>query len=145
MKEKIFINARIIDPSQKIDETGSLILDKNGKVKAIGKKVKKSDAESSAEIFDIKGNVLIPGIVDMKAFVGEPGYEYKENFSDISSVKLSDLPKDLQGNFSPEELLGYLVPILEDLDSIFTVEDLDACPLFTHFGKVKGDKVVYMD
>ena len=89
MKEKIFINARIIDPSQKMDETGSLILDKNGKVKAIGKKVKKSDAESSAEIFDIKGNVLIPGIVDMKAFVGEPGYEYKENFRTLSQAALA--------------------------------------------------------
>ena len=89
MKEKIFINAHIIDPSQKIDETGSLILDKNGKVKAIGKKVKKSDAESSAEIFDIKGNVLIPGIVDMKAFVGEPGYEYKENFRTLSQAALA--------------------------------------------------------
>ena len=89
MKEKIFINARIIDPSQKIDESGSLILDKNGKVKAIGKKVKKSDAESSAEVFDIKGNVLIPGIVDMKAFVGEPGYEYKENFRTLSQAALA--------------------------------------------------------
>ncbi len=89
MKEKIFINARIIDPSQKIDETGSLILDKKGKVKAIGKKVKKSDAESSAEVFDIKGNVLIPGIVDMKAFVGEPGYEYKENFRTLSQAALA--------------------------------------------------------
>ncbi|MBD1150306.1 dihydroorotase [Pelagibacterales bacterium SAG-MED29] len=89
MKEKIFINARIIDPSQKMDEKGSLILDKNGKVKAIGKNVKKSDGESSAEIFDIKGNVLIPGIVDMKAFVGEPGYEYKENFRTLSQAALA--------------------------------------------------------
>ena len=89
MKEKIFINARIIDPSQKMDEKGSLILDKNGKVKAIGKNVKKSDAESSAEIFDIKGNLLIPGIVDMKAFVGEPGYEYKENFRTLSQAALA--------------------------------------------------------
>ena len=89
MKEKIFINARIIDPSQKMNEKGSLILDKKGKVKAIGKNVKKSDAESSAEIFDIKGNVLIPGIVDMKAFVGEPGYEYKENFRTLSQAALA--------------------------------------------------------
>ncbi len=89
MSEKIFINARIIDPSQKIDEIGSLILDKKGKVKAIGKNVKKSEAETSAEIFDIKGNVLIPGIVDMKAFVGEPGYEYKENFRTLSKAALA--------------------------------------------------------
>ena len=89
MKEKIFINARIIDPSQKMDEKGSLVLDKNGKVKVIGKNVKRSDAESSAEVFDIKGNVLIPGIVDMKAFVGEPGYEYKENFRTLSQAALA--------------------------------------------------------
>ena len=89
MKEKIFINARIIDPSQKIDEIGSLILDNKGKVKAIGKNVKKSETEASAEVFDIKGNVLIPGIVDMKAFVGEPGYEYKENFRTLSKAALA--------------------------------------------------------
>ena len=89
MTEKIFINARIIDPSQKIDEKGSLVLDKKGKVKAIGKNVKKSDAAPSAEVLDIKGNVLIPGIVDMKAFVGEPGYEYKENFRTLSKAALA--------------------------------------------------------
>ena len=36
MKEKIFINARIIDPSQSMDEKGSLILNDKGKVKSIG-------------------------------------------------------------------------------------------------------------
>ena len=41
MKEKFFINARIIDPSQNIDEVGGLIVDNNGKIKALGKNVKK--------------------------------------------------------------------------------------------------------
>ena len=45
MKEKIFINARIIDPSQNMDEIGSLILNDKGKVKAIGKNVKKAREE----------------------------------------------------------------------------------------------------
>ena len=42
MKEKYFINARIIDPSQGIDEIGGLIVDANGKIKAVGKKVNKA-------------------------------------------------------------------------------------------------------
>ena len=88
MKEKILINARIIDPSQKIDEKGSLIIDANGKIKAIGKKVKKINSPNS-EVFDLKGNLVIPGIVDMKAFVGEPGYEYKENFRTLSQAALA--------------------------------------------------------
>jgi len=33
--------------------------------------------------------VLIPGIVDMRVFVGEPGYEYKENFRTLSNAALS--------------------------------------------------------
>ena len=89
MKEKIFINARIIDPSQKMDEKGSVILDQNGKVKAIGKNIKKSHANTTAEVIDVKGNILIPGLVDMKAFVGEPGYEYKENFRTLSQAALA--------------------------------------------------------
>ena len=89
MKEKIFINARIIDPSQNMDEKGSIILDQKGKVKAIGKNIKKLDVNSSAEVIDVKENILIPGIVDMKAFVGEPGYEYKENFRTLSQAALA--------------------------------------------------------
>ena len=88
MKEKILINARIIDPSQKMDEKGSLIIDANGKIKSIGKKVKKINSPNS-EVFDLKGNLVIPGIVDMKAFVGEPGYEYKENFRTLSQAALA--------------------------------------------------------
>ena len=89
MKEKIFINARIIDPSQNMDEIGSLILNDKGKVKAIGKNVKKTDAGSGAELIDLKSNILTPGLVDMKAFVGEPGYEYKENFRTLSHAALA--------------------------------------------------------
>ena len=89
MKEKIFINARVIDPSQNMDEKGSLIINEDGKVKAIGKNIKKDEASSSAEVIDLKNNILIPGIVDMKVFVGEPGYEYKENFRTLSHAALA--------------------------------------------------------
>ena len=88
MNEKIIINARIVDPSQKLDEMGSVIIDKNGKVKDIGKKVTKKDYPN-AEVIDVKKNLIIPGIVDMKAFVGEPGFEYKENFRTLSQAALA--------------------------------------------------------
>ena len=89
MTEKFLTNVRIIDPSQKMDEIGSVIIDKNGKIKLIGKEIKKSDASLHAEIIDLKNKILIPGIVDMKAFVGEPGYEYKENFRTLSYAALA--------------------------------------------------------
>ena len=77
MKEKYFINARIIDPSQNIDEIGGLIVGSDGKIKSVGKNVKKDNISSKANKIDLRGKVLIPGIVDMKVFIGEPGYEYK--------------------------------------------------------------------
>ena len=89
MKEKFFINARIIDPSQNIDEVGGLIVDNNGKIKALGKSVKKENISTKTEKIDLKGKILIPGIVDMKVFIGEPGFEYKENFRTLSEAALS--------------------------------------------------------
>ena len=89
MKEKYFVNARIIDPSQGIDEIGGLIVDANGKIKAVGKKVNKENIPKTSEKIDLKSKVLIPGIVDMKVFVGEPGFEYKENFRSLSNAALS--------------------------------------------------------
>tara|TARA_B100000941_G_scaffold288004_1_gene264152 strand:+ start:44 stop:1336 length:1293 start_codon:yes stop_codon:yes gene_type:complete len=89
MKEKYFINGRIIDPSQNLDEIGGLIVDNKGKIKAVGKSVKKGNIPGKSEKIDLKGKVLIPGIIDMKVFIGEPGYEYKENFRSLSSAALS--------------------------------------------------------
>ncbi len=89
MKEKILTNVRIIDPSQKMDEVGNIVIDDKGKIKSIGKNTKSSSASKTAEKIDLKGNIAIPGIVDMKAFVGEPGFEYKENFRTLSQAALA--------------------------------------------------------
>jgi len=89
MKEKYLINARIIDPKNDLDEIGGLIIDSKGLIKAVGKQVANGNIPSSADKIDLKKQVLIPGIVDMRVFVGEPGYEYKENFRTLSDAALS--------------------------------------------------------
>jgi len=89
MKEKYLINARIIDPKNDLDEIGGLIIDAKGLIKAVGKKVSNGNLPSTAEKIDLKKQVLMPGIVDMRVFVGEPGYEYKENFRTLSNAALS--------------------------------------------------------
>ena len=74
MKEKYLINARIIDPKNQIDEIGGLIIDTKGKIKAVGKKVANGNLPKKVEKIDLKKKVVMPGIVDMRVFVGEPGY-----------------------------------------------------------------------
>jgi dihydroorotase len=86
---KLLINTRIIDPQNNIDEVGSILIDENGKIKAVGKKITKENAPKDCKIIDCKGNISIPGIIDMRVFVGEPGFEYKENFRTLSEAALS--------------------------------------------------------
>ena len=74
MREKYLTNARIIDPKNQIDEIGGLIIDTKGLIKAIGKKVTNGNLPADAERIDLKKQILIPGIVDMRVFVGEPGF-----------------------------------------------------------------------
>ena len=89
MKEQYFINGRIMDPQNQIDEIGGLIIDSKGKIKAVGKKVSNGNLPKNVKKIDLKKNVLMPGIVDMRVFVGEPGFEYKENFKTLSNAALS--------------------------------------------------------
>ena len=89
MKKKYFLNAKIIDPQNSIDEVGGLIVDENGLIEAAGKKVNINNIPSREKYIDLKGKYIIPGIVDMRVFVGEPGFEYKENFRTLSEASLS--------------------------------------------------------
>ena len=89
MKKKYFLNANIVDPANNLEEVGGLIISEDGKVEAIGKKVNENNIPSREKHINLKGNYIFPGIVDMRVFVGEPGYEYKENFRTLSNAALS--------------------------------------------------------
>lgn len=64
---------RIIDPSEKRDETADLLVE-DGLVKSIGSRI----ASDGAEVFDASGLVVSPGFVDLHVHLREPGEEYKE-------------------------------------------------------------------
>ena len=89
MKKQYFINANIIDPLNSINETGGLIIGEDGKIEAIGKKVNVNNLPTREKPIDLNGKYIFPGLVDMRVFVGEPGYEYKENFRTLSNAALS--------------------------------------------------------
>ena len=89
MKKQYFINAKIVDPHNSINEIGGLIISEDGKIEAVGKKVNTNNLPSREKPIDLKGKYIFPGLVDMRVFVGEPGYEYKENFKTLSSAALA--------------------------------------------------------
>ena len=87
MKKQYFINGNIIDPHNSINEIGGLIIGDKGQIEAVGKKVNTNNIPS--RVIDLKGKYIFPGLVDMRVFVGEPGFEYKENFRTLSNAALS--------------------------------------------------------
>ncbi|MDA9598229.1 dihydroorotase [bacterium] len=89
MKKQYFINANIIDPHNSINEIGGLIIGEDGIIEAIGKKVNTNNIPTREKIRDLKNKHIFPGIVDMRVFAGEPGYEYKENFRTLSNAALA--------------------------------------------------------
>ncbi len=68
-------NGRIIDPSQKLDQTGDLLIE-NGVVKQIGQNL---SAPAGAQTVDAGGCYVTPGLIDMHVHLRDPGLEYKED------------------------------------------------------------------
>ncbi|MDG1007263.1 MAG: amidohydrolase family protein, partial [Alphaproteobacteria bacterium] len=77
-----FTNARLIDPTNGLDEMGNLIVE-NGKIFALGKNAK---APSGVKTHDCKGMAVLPGLVDMQVFTGEPGEEHRETLATASQA-----------------------------------------------------------
>ncbi|APG90728.1 dihydroorotase [Sinorhizobium americanum] len=71
-------NLRIIDPSRNLDEVGTIIVGNDGRILAAGKDALNQGAPAGAFVKDCAGLVAVPGLVDARVFVGEPGSEYRE-------------------------------------------------------------------
>ncbi len=77
----LFSNARIVCPASGRDEQGGLMVE-NGVIADVGPHLQYS--VSKAESIDCGGALLIPGLIDMQAFTGEPGAEHRETLATAS-------------------------------------------------------------
>lgn len=70
---------RLVDPSRNLDEQMDLIIE-NGKILEMGKNLHKPGKKvtDTVNILDLKGLVVVPGLIDMHTHLREPGFEYKE-------------------------------------------------------------------
>jgi dihydroorotase len=83
MSATVFHRARVVDPSRGLDEIGTVIVDK-GKIAAAGKGALNQGTPDGAEVIDCAGKVVLPGLVDARVFVGEPGAEHRETIASAS-------------------------------------------------------------
>ncbi len=81
-KPLALIHARLVDPAQSKELKGGVLI-KDGVIAEVGAGVTKANV-GDAEVIDCGGDVVSPGLIDMRAFVGEPGAEHRETIASAS-------------------------------------------------------------
>src|SRR5215510_10388374 len=81
----LLANARILDPSRDLDIDGDLLI-ADGVIREAKRGIGAAGVPEATEVIDCKGKLVAPGLVDMRAFVGEPGAEYRETIASASQA-----------------------------------------------------------
>jgi dihydroorotase len=81
----LLTNARIVDPSRDLDLEGDLLI-ADGVVRDAKRGIGAAGVPEGTEVVDCRGKVAAPGLIDMRAFVGEPGAEHRETFASASQA-----------------------------------------------------------
>ena len=81
----LLANARILDPSRDLDIDGDLLI-ADGVIREAKRGIGAAGVPEATEVIDCKGKLIAPGLVDMRAFIGEPGAEYRETIASASQA-----------------------------------------------------------
>lgn len=74
--KQLLKGGHVIDPANALDEIADVLIE-NGKIKAVGADL----PAKGAEIIDVTGKLVTPGLIDMHVHFREPGQEAKEDFA----------------------------------------------------------------
>jgi dihydroorotase len=77
MNSLLLTDGRVVDPANQFDAIADVLI-LNGKISAIGKKL---SAPAGVEVFDAKGKIVSPGLIDLHVHFREPGQTAKENIA----------------------------------------------------------------
>jgi dihydroorotase len=80
----VLANARLVDPASGRDERGAVLI-RDGLIADLTWNAAQP-APEGATVIDCGGLVLAPGLVDMRAFTGEPGAEHRETLKSASEA-----------------------------------------------------------
>jgi dihydroorotase len=82
---RAYINANVIAPQQGLNGKGGILIE-DGWILAAGPQVTRDMVGAATSVTDCKGKLLIPGLIDMRVFTGEPGSEYRETLASASEA-----------------------------------------------------------
>jgi dihydroorotase len=79
MRARLLSGGRVIDPSCGRDEVSDVLIE-NGRIAAIARDASRL-APADAEVIQVKGQVVSPGLIDLHVHLREPGQTAKETIS----------------------------------------------------------------
>ncbi|MFZ1186714.1 MAG: dihydroorotase [Pseudolabrys sp.] len=81
----LLANARIVDPSRDLDIVGDLLISE-GTIREAKKGIGAAGVPEGTEVIDCRGKLVAPGLIDMRAFIGEPGEASRETLASASQA-----------------------------------------------------------
>ena len=81
----LFTHARLVDPGTGRQWVGRILV-RDGIIDAVLDHDGETGSPEGSEVFDCSGQVLAPGLVDMRAVTGEPGAEHRETLATASQA-----------------------------------------------------------
>jgi dihydroorotase len=81
----LLANAQIVDPSRDLDFPGDLLI-ADGIVREAKKGIGAAGVPEGTDVIDCRGKLVAPGLIDMRAFVGEPGAGHRETLASASQA-----------------------------------------------------------
>src|SRR5437899_3124972 len=81
----LLANARVVDPSRALEMAGDVLI-ADGVIRDAQRGIRASGVPEGTEIVDCRGALVAPGLVDMRAFVGEPGAGHRETLASASQA-----------------------------------------------------------
>ena len=79
------VNARLVDPAAGTEAVGGVLIEQ-GFIRQVGPNITASSLPNGVRTIDCRGDVVAPGLIDMHAFVGEPGAEYRETIATATAA-----------------------------------------------------------
>ena len=85
MPATLIAGARLLDPATGLDAPGDLLLE-GGTILDHGTGLSRPDG---AEVVDAAGLCLAPGLIDLRAALGEPGAEHRETIASAAQAAVA--------------------------------------------------------
>ncbi|ABA05267.1 dihydroorotase [Nitrobacter winogradskyi Nb-255] len=79
----LLANARIVDPARDLDGPGDVLI-ADGVIRDARHGIGAAGAPEGTDIINCAGMIVTPGLIDIRAFVGEPGAGHRETFASAS-------------------------------------------------------------